>query len=348
MVLDGRLGVIDFQDARLGPETYDLASLLRDSYVGLEPEDVNALIARVLSLDRGPLGYAGDAAGFRERFDIMAVQRNLKALGTFGYQASVAPQHGLPWATCPARSATCVTPSRGGRASSACGSLLAAHLPEVLVALIRWRSRDRGSFRVVHAPVSRPSAWTRHTSNGSWAHGFTAIEAVGQPHALRLPRRQRHHRLGEWLSNRRRHAALGARAGGTPRSASGDEAVRCARGGRCDSGAGGGAGTSRIATSWSTSARRRPRAVSTTTSRRPRGAAWNRSSRRRRASACDVVVEVIANPLSNPEALVRLIEEDLDELDLGICLDYGHAHMLGDLAESIETVVGTSDDYARP
>src|SRR5688500_10831979 len=89
MVLDGRLGVIDFQDARLGPDTYDLASLLRDSYVGLEPDDVNALIARFLSLDRGPLGYAGDAAGFRERFDIMAVQRNLKALGTFGYQASV-------------------------------------------------------------------------------------------------------------------------------------------------------------------------------------------------------------------------------------------------------------------
>ena len=89
MVLDGRLGVIDFQDARLGPDTYDLVSLLRDSYVGLEPDDVDALIARFLSLDRGPLGFAGDAARFRERFDTMAVQRNLKALGTFGYQASV-------------------------------------------------------------------------------------------------------------------------------------------------------------------------------------------------------------------------------------------------------------------
>ena len=89
MVLDSRLGVIDFQDARLGPDTYDLASLLRDSYVELEPADVDALIARFLSLDRGPLGYAGDAARFRERFDTMAVQRNLKALGTFGYQASV-------------------------------------------------------------------------------------------------------------------------------------------------------------------------------------------------------------------------------------------------------------------
>ena len=53
-----------------------------------------------------------------------------------------------------------------------------------------------------------------------------------------------------------------------------------------------------------------------------------------------VAVEVLPNALSNPDALVRLIEEDLDELDLGICLDYGHAHMMGDLADVIEAVSG--------
>ena len=89
MVRGGRLAVIDFQDARLGPDTYDLVSLLRDSYVGLEPGEVEAMISLFLTLDRGPLGFGGDAAQFRERFDTMAVQRNLKALGTFGYQASV-------------------------------------------------------------------------------------------------------------------------------------------------------------------------------------------------------------------------------------------------------------------
>ncbi len=31
---------------------------------------------------------AGDAATFRDRFDVMALQRNLKALGTFGYQTT--------------------------------------------------------------------------------------------------------------------------------------------------------------------------------------------------------------------------------------------------------------------
>ena len=58
------------------------------------------------------------------------------------------------------------------------------------------------------------------------------------------------------------------------------------------------------------------------------------------AVGVEVAVEVIANPLSDPAALVRLIEEDLDELNLGVCLDYGHAHMLGDLGERIEAVSG--------
>lgn len=53
-----------------------------------------------------------------------------------------------------------------------------------------------------------------------------------------------------------------------------------------------------------------------------------------------VAVEVIPNPLSSAEALVRLIEEQLDGLDVGICLDYGHAHLMGDLAEAIECVSG--------
>ncbi|MBI4886494.1 MAG: sugar phosphate isomerase/epimerase [Acidobacteria bacterium] len=53
-----------------------------------------------------------------------------------------------------------------------------------------------------------------------------------------------------------------------------------------------------------------------------------------------VAVEVIPNALSQPEALVRLIEDDLDGLDVGVCLDYGHAHLMGDLAEAIETVSG--------
>lgn len=84
MVHDDDLYIIDFQDARLGPDTYDLASLLRDAYVDLAERDVDDLIAYFLALQGRK-----DEAAFRARFDLMSVQRNLKALGTFGYQAAV-------------------------------------------------------------------------------------------------------------------------------------------------------------------------------------------------------------------------------------------------------------------
>jgi sugar phosphate isomerase/epimerase len=54
----------------------------------------------------------------------------------------------------------------------------------------------------------------------------------------------------------------------------------------------------------------------------------------------EVAVEVIPNPLSTPAALSRLLEEDLEDITAGICLDYGHANLLGDVAEAIETMSG--------
>jgi aminoglycoside/choline kinase family phosphotransferase len=83
MVSDGALYVIDFQDARMGPDTYDLVSLLRDSYVDL-PEP---LIDRLTTVFAEAIGHR-DVPAFRARFDTMAMQRNLKALGTFGYQTT--------------------------------------------------------------------------------------------------------------------------------------------------------------------------------------------------------------------------------------------------------------------
>jgi aminoglycoside/choline kinase family phosphotransferase len=84
MLHDGRLYIIDFQDARMGPDTYDLVSLLRDSYVDLPERTVDELIAYFLALK----GSTGTDETFRRRFDVMALQRNLKALGTFGYQTA--------------------------------------------------------------------------------------------------------------------------------------------------------------------------------------------------------------------------------------------------------------------
>jgi aminoglycoside/choline kinase family phosphotransferase len=88
MLHQGSLYIIDFQDARMGPDTYDLVSLLRDSYVDLTPSQVDELIAYFLALSRPHGAGPADAAEFRRRFDLMALQRNLKALGTFGYQTT--------------------------------------------------------------------------------------------------------------------------------------------------------------------------------------------------------------------------------------------------------------------
>jgi sugar phosphate isomerase/epimerase len=53
-----------------------------------------------------------------------------------------------------------------------------------------------------------------------------------------------------------------------------------------------------------------------------------------------VTLEVIPNPLSSAAALATLVEDDLEDLDVGVCLDYGHAHLMGDLGEAIETLSG--------
>jgi sugar phosphate isomerase/epimerase len=51
-----------------------------------------------------------------------------------------------------------------------------------------------------------------------------------------------------------------------------------------------------------------------------------------------VAVEVIPNRLSGPEALVRVLENDVEGTRTGICLDFGHAHLMGDVADAVEAV----------
>ena len=72
----------------MGPDTYDLVSLLRDSYVDISDDAVEQFVAYFLALKGQPTLPASEVAEFRRRFDLMALQRNLKALGTFGYQTA--------------------------------------------------------------------------------------------------------------------------------------------------------------------------------------------------------------------------------------------------------------------
>lgn len=89
MVRGDELVMIDFQDARLGPPQYDLASLLRDSYQPLPDEMVKAKIERFLQKKEEMGSPPIDRNAFAVGFDLMAIQRGLKAIGTFAYQKTV-------------------------------------------------------------------------------------------------------------------------------------------------------------------------------------------------------------------------------------------------------------------
>jgi aminoglycoside/choline kinase family phosphotransferase len=82
------LRILDFQDARMGPVFYDLASLLRDSYVFLPEKTVDHLCyAYRHASTAGLKAMWGDPAAFARHLDAAAIQRNVKAIGTFGNQA---------------------------------------------------------------------------------------------------------------------------------------------------------------------------------------------------------------------------------------------------------------------
>jgi sugar phosphate isomerase/epimerase len=53
-----------------------------------------------------------------------------------------------------------------------------------------------------------------------------------------------------------------------------------------------------------------------------------------------LAIEVIPNVLSTPEAMVSLIENDLDGLKVGICIDVGHAHLMDNVGDAIECCSG--------
>ena len=76
-------GILDFQDAVEGPLTYDLVSLLKDCYVRWEPPQVDAWIRDYYAQLDDALRDRIDFELFNRYFDLMGVQRHLKAAGIF-------------------------------------------------------------------------------------------------------------------------------------------------------------------------------------------------------------------------------------------------------------------------
>lgn len=80
MIQDKKAILIDFQDARMGPLSYDLVSLFYDSYVDLSPEFIERHLNQYMSQFKSH-------PDFEKEFLYQSIQRGLKACGTFGGQA---------------------------------------------------------------------------------------------------------------------------------------------------------------------------------------------------------------------------------------------------------------------
>jgi N-acetylmuramate 1-kinase len=82
-IIKTNLYLIDYQDLRQGPDTYDLASLLRDRGVALVIRDAEMELVEYYAR------HSGAPAGVRQRYLESLLQRSIKILGTFAKQPIV-------------------------------------------------------------------------------------------------------------------------------------------------------------------------------------------------------------------------------------------------------------------
>jgi aminoglycoside/choline kinase family phosphotransferase len=84
MVEDGKLGVLDFQDATYGPITYDIASLMRDAFLSWDEDFCLDITIRYWDQARKAGLPVGDDFGeFYRGVELMGLQRHLKVAGIF-------------------------------------------------------------------------------------------------------------------------------------------------------------------------------------------------------------------------------------------------------------------------
>jgi len=84
-ISDNKPGIIDFQDAVIGPISYDLVSLLRDCYIVWSDGQIASWIDYYFSQaqQKGLLPPTTSLTTFTRWFDFMGIQRHLKVLGIF-------------------------------------------------------------------------------------------------------------------------------------------------------------------------------------------------------------------------------------------------------------------------
>ena len=88
MMDEGEIFIIDYQDARMGPASYDVASLLSDPYTTLSGEIVPQLTECFIEKKAASTLPLESISEFRTELLLMTVQRMLKAIGTYASQAA--------------------------------------------------------------------------------------------------------------------------------------------------------------------------------------------------------------------------------------------------------------------
>ena len=78
---DNSIGIVDFQDALIGPAFYDLASLLFDCYHDFPDEDVDLYLAFYLNASSRHKNVKISCA--KRWLELTAIQRQIKAMGIF-------------------------------------------------------------------------------------------------------------------------------------------------------------------------------------------------------------------------------------------------------------------------
>ena len=89
MMYNDEMFIIDQQDARMGPASYDLASLLSDPYAAIDGAVADEMIELFIEMKAASSVALGVVEEFRQEMHLMTVQRMLKAIGTYAYQAAV-------------------------------------------------------------------------------------------------------------------------------------------------------------------------------------------------------------------------------------------------------------------
>jgi len=83
LINDGKICLIDFQDALIGPITYDLVSYLKDAYHKKNESQIIDICIKYWELARNNFDVPSDFGNFFIDFEMMGVQRHLKILGIF-------------------------------------------------------------------------------------------------------------------------------------------------------------------------------------------------------------------------------------------------------------------------